>query len=51
MLMTFRRKYKINLISLFSGAGELDLDFEKPGFNVVAAHEYDKTVWYTYKKS
>ena len=44
-------KYKINLISLFSGAEELDLDFEKAGFNVVAAHKYDKIVWYTYKKS
>lgn len=27
--MILRRKYKINLISLFSGAEGLDLDFEK----------------------
>ena len=34
----------MNLISLFSGAGGLDLGFEKAGFNVVAANEYDKTI-------
>ena len=32
----------MNLISLFSGAGGLDLGFEKAGFNVVVANEYDK---------
>ena len=41
----------MNLISLFSGAGGVDLSFEKVGFNVVDANEYDKTVWETYKKS
>ena len=40
----------MNLISLFSGAGGLDLGFEKAGFNVVAANEYDKTIWETYDK-
>lgn len=40
----------MNLISLFSGAGGLDLGFEKAGVNVVAANEYDKTIWETYKK-
>ncbi|RSJ90131.1 DNA cytosine methyltransferase [Streptococcus mitis] len=40
----------MNLISLFSGAGGLDLGFEKAGFNVVAANEYDKTIWETYEK-
>ena len=35
----------MNLISLFSGAGGLDLGFKKVGFNVVAANEYDKTIW------
>ena len=35
----------MNLISLFSGAGGLDLGFEKAGFNIVAANEYDKTIW------
>ena len=36
--MILRRKYKMNLVSLFSGAGGLDLGFEKAGFNVVVAN-------------
>ena len=40
----------MNLISLSSGVGGLDLGFEKAGFNVVAANEYDKTIWETYEK-
>lgn len=38
-----------NLISLFSGAGGLDLGFKKAGFNIVWANEYDKNVWATHK--
>ena len=41
----------MNLISLFSGAGGLDLGFEKAGFNILTANEYDKTVWETYEKN
>ena len=41
----------MNLVSLFSGAGGLDLGFKKAGFNVVAANEYDKTIWETYEKN
>ena len=41
----------MNIISLFSGAGGLDLGFEKAGFNVIAANEYDKTIWETYEKN
>lgn len=41
----------MNLNSLFSGAGGLDLGFEKAGFNMVAANEYDKTIWETYEKN
>ncbi len=41
----------MNLVSLFSGAGGLDLGFERAGFNVVAANEYDKTIWETYEKN
>lgn len=41
----------MNLISLFSGAGGLDLGFEKAGFNIVAANEFDKTIWETYEKN
>lgn len=41
----------MNLISLFSGAGGLDLGFEKAGFNIVMANEYDKGIWDTYEKN
>lgn len=34
----------MNLISLFSGVGGLDLGFEKAGFNVVASNEYIETI-------
>ena len=33
-----------NIISLFSGAGGLDLGFKKAGFNTIYANEYDKTI-------
>ena len=39
----------MNLISLFSGAGGLDLGFEKAGFHVSWANEYDKDIWATFK--
>jgi DNA-cytosine methyltransferase len=39
----------MNIISLFSGCGGLDLGFEKAGFEVPVANEFDKTIWETYK--
>lgn len=39
----------MNLISLFSGCGGLDLGFEKAGFNIPVANEFDKTIWETFK--
>jgi len=39
------------LISLFSGAGGLDLGFEQAGYKIVIANEYDKTIWETYEKN
>lgn len=39
----------MNILSLFSGCGGLDLGFEKAGFNIPIANEFDKTIWETYK--
>jgi DNA (cytosine-5)-methyltransferase 1 len=39
----------MNIVSLFAGAGGMDLGFEKAGFNVVWANEYDSSIWETYE--
>lgn len=39
----------MKLASLFSGAGGLDLGFEKAGFHVLWANEFDPTIWETYE--
>lgn len=41
----------IKIVSLFSGAGGLDLGFEQAGYNVIYANEYDKDIWETYIKN
>ena len=41
----------MKLVSLFSGAGGLDLGFEKAGFEIIMANEIDKTIWDTYEKN
>jgi len=39
----------MNVISLFSGCGGLDLGFERAGFNVPVANEFDPTIFETFK--
>ena len=39
----------MKLISLFSGCGGLDLGFERAGFNISVANEFDSTIWNTFK--
>lgn len=41
----------MNVISLFAGCGGLDLGFEKAGFNILWANEYDKEIHATYIKN
>lgn len=41
----------MNVVSFFAGAGGLDLGFQKAGFNVIWANEYDKEIWETYEKN
>ena len=40
---------KPNIVSFFSGCGGLDLGFEKAGYNILWANEFDKDIWATYK--
>lgn len=40
-----------NIVSFFAGAGGLDLGFQKAGFNVIWANEFDKEIWETYEKN
>ena len=39
----------MNIISLFSGCGGLDLGFERAGFDITVANEFDKNIWETFK--
>lgn len=39
----------MNIISLFSGCGGLDLGFERAGFNIPVANEFDPAIFETYR--
>ena len=39
----------MNIISLFSGCGGLDLGFEKAGFDIPVANEFDPTIFETFR--
>lgn len=41
--------HNLNLISLFSGAGGLDLGFHKAGFKTITANEFDSKICPTYR--
>ena len=41
----------MKIISLFAGAGGLDLGFKKAGLNTIWANEYDKDIWETFEKN
>lgn len=41
----------MKIVSFFAGAGGLDLGFQKAGFDVVWANEYDKSIWETYERN
>lgn len=41
----------MKIISLFSGAGGLDLGFVRAGFDIAMANEFDKKKWATYEKN
>lgn len=41
----------MNLVSLFSGAGGMDLGFQEAGFNIIYANEFDNKIWETYEKN
>lgn len=39
----------MNIISLFSGCGGIDLGFERAGFNIPVANEFDSSIYETFK--
>lgn len=41
----------MDIISLFSGAGGLDLGFKNAGFDISIANEFDKKIWETFEKN
>ncbi|NJK46962.1 DNA cytosine methyltransferase [Candidatus Gracilibacteria bacterium] len=50
-LSSLPKTQPLNIVSLFSGCGGLDLGFSQAGFNIIWANEYDKEIWETYEKN
>lgn len=48
-MLYFRKEVVMKVISLFSGCGGLDLGFERAGFQIPIANEFDKDVWETFR--
>jgi DNA (cytosine-5)-methyltransferase 1 len=49
--MKVEKSQKYKLISLFSGAGGMDLGFKQAGFDIIFANDFDKDACETYKKN
>ncbi|MEK7128701.1 MAG: DNA cytosine methyltransferase [Patescibacteria group bacterium] len=41
----------MKVVSLFTGAGGLDLGFKKAGFDIIWANEFDSTIWETFERN
>jgi DNA (cytosine-5)-methyltransferase 1 len=41
----------MNIVSLFSGCGGLDVGFKNSGMNLIWANEYDPEIWETFEKN
>lgn len=41
----------MRLVSLFSGAGGMDLGFKKADFSIIWANEYDGSIWETFNRN
>jgi DNA (cytosine-5)-methyltransferase 1 len=41
----------MKIVSLFAGAGGLDLGFRQAGFDLIWANEYNNKMWETYEKN
>ncbi len=46
--MHTKNQENFKIVSLFSGCGGLDLGFEKAGFKIIWANDFDKSIWDTF---